>query len=1351
MRRRELLRFSESIIVLQLVSLHTLQVSLPPLMLAVSRTVADGLLRSDCWDRQMLHREGKKGLDNMPHERVNPDLVPLIEGVFNPSNDRDVVEKLRECDKSSKWVDVVRDAFGRYVLEDYGCYSSLFAQTSAKSAERHPQFPQLVSFIGDANAGKSTLIKLLIDRSSRRYGSNDGSEFASPVVGGVADSDTSGTCGLKFYKDPVTSKESRPLVFIDSEGFQGGGQTSGLREESDAFVRTRSIEWADPETQEREPIVEKLYPRLLYTFSDCLVFVTRNPKGFESTVLTKLIDWGVANMERSINQPTLPHCIVVLNCSDASLDEDRWHSDRCTEELLSRVYLECRSSFLKQAHRWRELGQRVNSTKDLILRYYSSFRVLRIPVGSQFNRVANQITKLDGMIGACCQASFLERERTNMRSDISELGKYLESGLEHFTTHKDLPFDFVQTSLAHNPVSDDFGDHILQLCLAVQHAHSNSPNELKSALEHMSSYVASCVFLDWARYRKGPLEQHSGSFELCFGRAISDFLRLHIPCGYATDGRKCASVEARHRAKGHQDQHGIIAYGGFEPPFGLNFAEECKERFERSLQFLSCCLRENGDVTINHEQVAWKLHLDRAALFLKASEVLRLNFTCVCCLTQTPAVTLPCGHVLCRNCVGAFGRREEHWLVVDHCRLHGHTRRWKNPTRVRIKAPEDGVCVLSLDDGGIRGIVQLEILRAIEVALGGHLPVHKFFDLIVGAGTGGLIAALLVKRGWTIDRCLSAFKAVQGVAYDTGKSGGSFLQRLGNPLQRRKIRSTHLHQALKEVFTSQSILFGEADQFASDARMAISSSSGANGQPVLFANYRCSHPENSAYSVWSSSDPREEVCTWEAVGAALADGGSSPSIKHSKGCHFSKTTRKANPERIAAFEANHIWKENCSTLVCLSLGTGQDGAWIARTLSEATKGGTREYRAPVAAIKSPLDRRKRCHIRNQRKILAAETEWKEFKLETEGAQPHAKAFGLVRLNPDFGRDLPEEDEYESLDSLQRSTKSLLQQPIEREAAKRVAHRLVATCFYLCTDHSVVSDGATLMVSAQIACRFEGDTESMCGLGRTLRCQFRDSFEPYFEVRPVADCAQTSSTVSLTMDTVVRMADLGAFQRPHVTFSLDVSLAKASSIQLFFMPDTDGLSLGYPLSGLPRKLVNFRHCTIPGSQPVQILENMHQRLTLEHEKDDLSQHPHSSMLESDHMDGRSHNALSHPLLRERIESWDSTDGRVLSSTDSYDVPQPRILRSPTHERRAGFLPRRLVLQSRQSSDRAPEERQQSTLLPPPVGATFIGEIQDRSNFSPTGSTISSDFRMRYSREADVETTEVRSPPQLYARS
>lgn len=39
---------------------------------------------------------------------------------------------------------------------------------------------------------------------------------------------------------------------------------------------------------------------------------------------------------------------------------------------------------------------------------------------------------------------------------------------------------------------------------------------------------------------------------------------------------------------------------------------------------------------------------------------------------------------------------------------------------------------LTSSRGGVRGIVELEVLKAIERELGGKLPIQVFFDLMVG-------------------------------------------------------------------------------------------------------------------------------------------------------------------------------------------------------------------------------------------------------------------------------------------------------------------------------------------------------------------------------------------------------------------------------------------------------------------------------------------------------------------------------------------------------------------------------------------------------------------------------------------
>jgi len=52
--------------------------------------------------------------------------------------------------------------------------------------------------------------------------------------------------------------------------------------------------------------------------------------------------------------------------------------------------------------------------------------------------------------------------------------------------------------------------------------------------------------------------------------------------------------------------------------------------------------------------------------------------------------------------------------------------------------------------GGIRGIVELEILRQLEKELGDLISIQSFFDLIVGTSTGGIIALGLTARNWSV-------------------------------------------------------------------------------------------------------------------------------------------------------------------------------------------------------------------------------------------------------------------------------------------------------------------------------------------------------------------------------------------------------------------------------------------------------------------------------------------------------------------------------------------------------------------------------------------------------------------------
>lgn len=115
-----------------------------------------------------------------------------------------------------------------------------------------------------------------------------------------------------------------------------------------------------------------------------------------------------------------------------------------------------------------------------------------------------------------------------------------------------------------------------------------------------------------------------------------------------------------------------------------------------------------------------------------------------------------------------------------------------------------GLCLLSLDGGGVRGLSTLYILKHLMTQLSherpelGQVKPCEIFDLIGGTSTGGLIAIMLGRLEMSVDECIDTYVNLIRTVFE--KKSRWPVNLSGSV--RSRFDATKLENAVKDVVTS---------------------------------------------------------------------------------------------------------------------------------------------------------------------------------------------------------------------------------------------------------------------------------------------------------------------------------------------------------------------------------------------------------------------------------------------------------------------------------------------------------------------------------------------------------------------
>eukprot|EP00095_Tigriopus_kingsejongensis_P010573 snap_masked-scaffold1137_size60140-processed-gene-0.4 protein:Tk10573 transcript:snap_masked-scaffold1137_size60140-processed-gene-0.4-mRNA-1 annotation:"conserved hypothetical protein" len=221
-----------------------------------------------------------------------------------------------------------------------------------------------------------------------------------------------------------------------------------------------------------------------------------------------------------------------------------------------------------------------------------------------------------------------------------------------------------------------------------------------------------------------------------------------------------------------------------------------------------------------------------------------------------------------------------------------------------------GIRILSLDGGGMKGIIALEVLRRIESTTGRRI--HELFDFICGVSTGSIIASLLTFHKMSVSEVATAYKNLGVEVFKQDLFSGAT-----GYLRSHAYYNTPAYEKVLQGFVGD-IVMGETVRTLGTPKIAIVATMVNTGHmgPFVFRNYQYPYRSQSNFK-GSSIYP-----IWAAVRASSAAPGYFDEFALDDKIFHDGGIMTNNATMIAIHEAQRLWAHE--PLHCVvSLGMGR--------------------------------------------------------------------------------------------------------------------------------------------------------------------------------------------------------------------------------------------------------------------------------------------------------------------------------------------------------------------------------------------------------------------------------------------